>query len=573
MRNQDVADLLERMGTLLEIKGELIFKYRAYHKAAENIRNLVEDIETVKNEERLSTIPGIGKTLEEKIIQYLDTGKMAAYEQLIQGIPESLLDVVQIPSIGPKKAKMFYEQLKIKDPEGLREAALAGKLAGLPGIKEKTIENILKGIKIAEEGRERMNLGEASRIAEEFCAALENMPEVKKISLAGSLRRGCETVGDIDILIHSVSPKKVMDAFVKLPQVESINAHGETKSSVLTRGNVQVDVRVVEAGQFGAAMLYFTGSKSFNIKLRQIALHKGMKVNEYGIFSTVGKTEKKLAAKTEEDCFKALGLPYIPPELREEIGQHELFPNRPLPVLVEQKDIQGDLHVHSTWSDGKNTIAELAEAARQRGYGYLAVSDHSPRLRIARGVSVQDLTKKKKEIDVLNARLKNFRILFSTEVEIDSNGDLDYNNTALQEFDIVIAAVHSGFGQTKEQLTKRLVKACQNQYVNIIAHPMGIHLGKRGAYDIDFKEICRAAVDHNVSLEINAFPVRLDLNSANVYFAKGQGVTFAVNSDAHRIDHMDFMKFGVTIARRGWLGKKDILNTSTLPQLLKAIRK
>lgn len=579
MRNKEVADLLERMGTLLEIQGEIVFKTRAYFKAAENIAGLPEDIEVVCREHRLEEIPGIGKTLAEKITQYLETGAMEAYRKLIQEIPESVLEVVEIPSVGPKKAKLFYEKLGIKSREDLRKAAESGKLSGLEGVKEKTIENILRGIKIVQEGRERMNLGTAAQTAQEFVDALKKLPEVRDVVPAGSLRRGRETVRDIDLLVDSGDPAKVMKAFVRLPQVKSVNAHGEAKSSILTTENIQVDLRVVEPKSFGAALLYFTGSKSFNIKLRQIALKKKMKVNEYGVFEVRGQAEKMLAGKTEEDCLKALGLPFIPPELREEIGEEELFDlicrdrSRPVPALVALKDIQGDLHTHSTWSDGHNTIAEMAEAARAKGYRYLALSDHSPRLRVAGGVAVEDLVKKRREIDALNEKWKDFHILMGTEVEIDTQGDLDYNDDVLSGFDVVIAAIHSGFEQGEAQLTKRLVKACCHPYVHVIAHPTGVHLGKREAYPVDFKEVCRAAADHHVALEINAFPVRLDLNSANVYFARRQEVRFVVSTDAHRIEHLDYMKFGIAIARRGWLRKEDVLNTLSYAGLRKALKK
>ncbi|MBI3617728.1 MAG: DNA polymerase/3'-5' exonuclease PolX [Candidatus Omnitrophica bacterium] len=573
MKNKDVADILERMGTLLEIKGEVVFKTRAYYKAAETIAGLSEDIETIRKEDRLMEIPGIGKTLAEKISQYLDTGKMNAYEELIREVPEGLLDVVHVPSIGPKKAKLFFDRLKVKSVADLRKAVDTGKLEDLPGIKEKTIDNIRRGIKIVQEGQERMHLGTATEAAEEFVAALEKLPQVKDIVAAGSLRRGRETVRDIDILVDSTEPSKVMDVFVHLPQVKNINAHGETKSSVLTQDNVQVDIRVVEPKSFGAALLYFTGSKDFNIKLRQIAIKKEMKVSEYGIFSLKGGREKMLAGKTEEDCFKALGLPYVPPEMREDFGEEEFFARKKVPALVEMEDIQGDLHVHSTWSDGHNSIAEMAQAARAKGYKYLAISDHSPRLRVAGGVSPEDLKRKKKEIDGLNAKLKDFHILFGTEVEIDSDGNLDYNNTILSEFDFVIAAIHSGFEQSSEQLTKRLVKVCQNKYVHAIAHPTGAHLGKREPCHFNFKEVCAAAVDNNVCLEINAFPIRLDLNGANVYHARKYGVKFVIDTDAHRTGHMDFMKFGVTTARRGWLRKEDVLNTLSYNELMKHLRK
>lgn len=573
MRNKDVADILERMGTLLEIKGEIVFKTRAYYKAAETIADLPEDIETVRKEDRLTEISGIGKTLAEKISQYLDTGRMKAYEELTREVPEGLLDVVHIPSIGPKKAKLFFDHLKVKSVADLRKAIEEGKLAGLPGIQEKTVENIRRGIRIVQEGQERMHLGTATEVAEEFVAALKKLPEVKEIVAAGSLRRGRETVRDIDILVDSVAPQRVMDVFVHLPQVKSVNAHGETKSSILTRDNVQVDIRVVEPKSFGAALLYFTGSKDFNIKLRQIAIRKEMKVSEYGIFSSKGGRERMLAGKTEADCFNALGLPYVPPEMREDFGEEEFFANKKVPALVELKDIQGDLHVHSTWSDGHNTIAQMAQAARAKGYKYLAVSDHSPRLRVAGGVTPEDLKKKKKEIEELNAGTKGFHILFGTEVEIDSEGNLDYNKAILSEFDFVIAAIHSGFEQSSGQLTKRLVKVCQNKYVHAIAHPTGVHLGKREPYDFDFPEVCKAAVDNNVCLEINAFPIRLDLNGANVYHARKYGVKFVVDTDAHRTDHMDFMKFGVTTARRGWLTKGDVLNTLSYGELMKILKK
>lgn len=573
MRNKDVADLLERMGTLLEIKGEIVFKTRAYFKAAENIANLPEDIDVVCKEDRLEKIPGIGKALAEKITQYLETGHMEAYQKLTQEIPESVLEVVGVPSVGPKKAKLFYEKLKVKSRDDLRKAADGGKLLGLEGIKEKTVENILRGIKVVQQGQERMDAATADDVAARFIATLKKVPGVKRICAAGSLRRGCETVRDIDLLVEAASAAEVMDAFVHLPEVRNVLAHGETKSSVLTRGNVQVDLRVVDTDSFGAALLYFTGSKSFNIKLRQLALQHDMKVSEYGVFSTKNKTERKVAGATEEECLKALGLPYIEPELREEIGVEDIFKGKKVPSLIELGDIRGDFHAHSTWSDGHHTIEEMARAAQKRGYQYLAVTDHSPRLHVAGGVSVEDLKRKKKEIDRLNKRMKGFHILFGTEVEIDTEGDLDYNDAVLREFDIVIAAIHSGFEQSPRQLTRRLVRACQNKNVHIIAHPTGVHLGKREPCAIDLKEVCRAAVDHNVFLEISAFPIRLDLNSSNVYFARNLGVKFVINSDAHSTEHLGFMRFGVSVARRAWLKKEDVLNTFSYTKMIKALQK
>ncbi len=569
--NQTIAMIFENMATLLELKDENVFKIKAYRKAADNIINLAQDLSDLRKEDKLSQIPGIGEALRDKIIEYLDTGKVAAYEELKKEIPESLLELVRIPSVGPRTAKLLFQELKITNVEMLEKAAQAGRLLDLPGIKEKTVENILKGIRLLKSGQERMDLATATYLSEQFVEALEKIPQVRQISVAGSLRRGKETIRDIDILIDSSKPQVVMDAFVKLPQVKEVQAHGETKSSVLTHENIQVDLRVVERNSFGAALLYFTGSKNFNVKLRQIAINQNKKVSEYGVFSVQGRTEKLLASKTEKDVFEELGLKYFEPELREDIGAAELFSGEKIPKLVEAKEVRGDLHVHSTWSDGRDSILDLVQVGIAKGYDYMAISDHSPRLRVARGVSAEDLKIKKKEIDSINQRFKNFRVLLGTEVEIDSEGNIDYNTKILSEFDVVIAAIHSGFEQSPEQLTRRIVKACQNKYVHAIAHPTGVHLGKRDPCDIDLKEICKVAVDTNTFLEINAFPIRFDLNSSNVYFARQMGVKFVINTDAHAVDHLDFMRFGVTIARRGWLRKKDVINTLTLPELLKVL--
>lgn len=576
MKNKEIADLLRRMGTLLEIKGDNAFKIRAYYKAADNISGLPEDIAVVCAEERLSDIPGIGKTIAEKIAEWLQTGELTAYRKLTAEVPETLLDIVDIPTVGPKKAKLFFDKLKITTVAQLREAATAGRLAELPGIQQKTIDNILHGIGVVAKGMERINRGTADQIAAQIVAALQALSTVKKIDVAGSYRRGRETMGDLDLMVDADDPAEVMRVFTGLPMVEKVQAHGETKSSVRTRQNVQVDLRVVDRKSYGAALLYFTGSKHFNIKLRQIAKRGRMKVNEYGVFKELKTSERKLAGATEQDCLEALGLPYIPPEIREEMGITELFDGdrvRKVPDLIEQRHIKGEFHVHSTYSDGKNTIAEMVAKAKELGYKYLAVSDHSHSLRVARGVSPADLKRKRKEIDALNAKEKSFHVLLGSEVEIDSDGKLDYNERILADLDIVVAAVHSGFQQSSRQLTKRLVNACKNKHVNIIAHPLGVHFGKREPYDVDFDEVCRAAADHNVFLEINSFPIRLDLDSQHVYAARKHGVKFVVNTDAHRTEHMDYMKFGISIARRGWLGKADVLNTRTWKQVVAAIKK
>jgi len=569
MKNQEISAVFREIADILEIKGENVFKIRAYSRAAQNIESLSEDIEHFAKEDRLKTIPGIGHDLSNKIKEYLATGKIKAYEELKRSIPEGVLDLLNIPSVGPKTAKLLYEKLKIKDIQDLEKAIKKNKLAGIFGIKEKTLENILKGIEIVKRGRERMTLAEAILTAEDFIRPLENLAEVKTITPAGSLRRQKETVRDIDILAISNKPKRIMDAFVKLKPVKDILAEGETKASVRTDEDVQIDCRVVEQKSFGAALLYFTGSKNFNIKLRQIAIKKGMKLNEYGLF----KNDKFIAGKTEEEMFQALGLSYIEPELREDSGEIELAKNNKLPHLVELKDIKGDLHAHSTWSDGGNSIEEMASAAKNLGYSYIAITDHSQSLKIAGGMSIADLKKKKAEIENINKKLKNFSVLYGTEVDIDSNGDIDYKDEILKEFDIVVAAIHTGFKQSKQQLTNRIIRACKNKYVNIIAHPTGRLWGSREAYEIDFDAVCKAARDTNTQFEINAFPNRLDLNDINTRRAKEMGVKISINTDSHSTEQLKSMKLGVSVARRGWLSKEEVINTLAPKGLLKRIKK
>lgn len=576
MKNKEIAEIFNRIGTALEMRGENVFKVRAYYKAAETLAELGEDIEAVRREERLKDISGIGVSLQEKIIEYLDTGKVKAYEDLLKEVPETFFDIVTVPSVGPKKAKLFLEQLNIKSLPELKKAAMEGRLLELPGIKKKTVENILNGVRMVEAGQERMDLDKATRLADAIEAQLKKLPQVKKICSAGSLRRGKETVRDIDILIETSDPAKVMQAFTHLPEVKKINALGETKSSIVTGNNVQVDLRVVESRCSGAALLYFTGNKNFNIRLRGLAKDRGLKVSEYGIFGHKGQGEEFLAGKTEEECFRFLGLPYIPPELREDMGQDVIFAklgDLKIPRLLELKDIQGDLHVHSDWSDGHQPIETMAASARARGYSYVAVSDHSAGLKIAGGLTIKDLLAKKREIDRLNKKLSPFRILFGTEVDIDNEGNLDYNDEVLKKFDVVIAALHSGLHQDKKRMTRRIIKACQNKYVHVIAHPTGVQFGRREAYDLDFKEVCRVARETNTFLEMNAFPIRFDLNSTNAYYAREQGVRFAINTDSHSTDHLEYMRYGVILARRAWLTPKHVLNTLPLPDLLKAIRK
>jgi DNA polymerase (family 10) len=569
MKNLELAQMFRNIANILEIKGGNVFRIRAYERAAQNIESLSQDIEEFVKEERLLEIPGIGRDLSERVREFIKTGKIKIYQDLKLSIPAGLLDLLNIPSVGPKTAKLLYEKLKIKSVSDLEKAILKNKLKGIFGIKEKTIENISKGIEILKRGRERMNLAEATLLAQDFLAPLKKLPQVKNISLAGSLRRQKETVRDIDILVASDKPKKIVDAFVSLPIVKDILAHGPTKASVRTKNDVQADCRVVEEKSFGAALIYFTGSKNFNIKLRRIAIKKGLKVNEYGIF----KGSRAIAGSSEEEAFKALGMRYIPAELREDTGEVELAQINRLPRLIELKDIKGDLHTHSLWSDGRNNILEMAKAAKNLGYEYIAVTDHSQSLKIANGLSIADLKNKKREIEQVNKKIRGWRVLFGTEVDIDSQGKIDYKDEILKQFDIVVAAIHTGFKQSRQQLTKRAVRACLNRYVHIIAHPTARLWGLREPYAIDLEEVFQAAADTNTQLEINAFPNRLDLNDSGCRRAKEKGARLAIGTDSHSKEQMESMKLGISVARRGWLSRHDVINTLPLEKLLKAIKK
>lgn len=573
MLNKQIAETFREIAKILEIKGESIFRVRAYQKAAINIESTDKDIIDFANKKKLEELPGIGKDLAKKIEELICTGKLKFLEELKKTIPAGLLQMLDIPSIGPKKVKLFYDKLGIKNIAELEEKIRNKQLLGLFGIKEKTLINILKGIAILKKGKERLPLAGAIDIANVFIDELKKIPSVQKIAIAGSLRRCKESIRDIDILTISKQPQKVIDAFIKFPSVSKINAQGKTKASIITSGNVQVDLRVLEEKSYGSALVYFTGSKEFNIELRQLAIKKNLKVNEYGVFSVKDKIESWVSGKTEIDVFKMLGLKYIEPELREGHGEIHASLKNTLPKLIELKNILGDLHTHSRWSDGESSIEEMAVTAKNLGYKYIASTDHSQGLKIARGISTTNLKKKKNEIEKLNKKFKDFKILFGAEVDIDSNGALDYPDEILKEFDIVVAAIHAGFKQSKEKLTNRIISACKNKYVNIIAHPTGRLWGQRDSYDLDFDQILKACKDTNTALEISAYPNRLDLNDINAKMAKEKNVLLAIGSDSHNLTHLASMKFGVMVARRAWLEKKDVLNTLELPELLKRIKK
>ncbi|HDZ76471.1 MAG TPA: DNA polymerase/3'-5' exonuclease PolX [Candidatus Omnitrophica bacterium] len=565
MLNQQIADIFRNIAHILEIKGDNSFRIRAYLRAADSLENVTEDLEDVQREGRLLEIEGVGKDLAAKISEFIGFDKIKYYEELKKTVPAKLLDLLDIPGVGPKTAKLLYDKFKISDIETLEKYAKEGSLRNTFGLKEKTEENILRGIELVKKGRERMDLGTAFLAAEKFISALKGEKYVEKISTAGSLRRMKDTVGDIDILVVSADSKKVMNDFVKLKDVKSVLAQGETKSSVLTRDGLQADLRVVDKESFGAALLYFTGSKSHNIKLRQLALKKGLKINEYGAY----KKDKRIAGETEEEIYKLLGLSYIEPELREDLGEIEAASKKKLPNLVGITDIRGDLHMHSEYSDGHYSIRDMALVSQEKGYEYIAVTDHSISLRVANGLDLDRLNKKRKEIEKLNKELE-IKILFGAEVELDADGNCDYSDRVLSSFDVVIAAIHSRFRQSKKKVTERLIRACQNKNIDIIAHPTGRLWGVRDAYEIDFGSFFKVAADTGTFLEISSYPTRLDLNDVNARMAKNAGVRLAVSTDAHHVVHLDYMCFGVACARRAWLSKNDIVNVLPLKDFLKA---
>ncbi len=569
MKNQQIAKVFNEIAELLELKGENVFRIRAYRRAAQNLDGLSKDVTTLTDED-LAAIPGIGKDLIGKIHEYLDKGTVAKHEELKKEIPAGVLDLLRIPGLGPKKAKQFYDTLKIKSVDDLEAAIKAGRLEGMPGIQKKTEENILKGIALIKRGTERTPLGRVLPLAEDIVRRMKDGAPVNRIEVAGSIRRMKETVKDIDILTTSRKPAEVMDAFVKLPQVSRVLMQGPTKSSIITDEGIQVDLRVVEEDAFGAALQYFTGSKQHNIKLREMAVRKGLKINEYGVFREPG--DAKIAGKREDDVYKTLALPWIPPELREDQGEIDAALRGELPDLVALADIKGDLHAHTKWSDGSHDLDTVIDAAKKRGYAYVAITDHTKGLGVAHGLDEKRLADEVRQIDDANRRHAGFKILKGTEIDIRSDGRLDLADEALTGLDIVVASIHSGFRQTEEQITKRILSAIRNPYVSVIAHPTGRLIGERDAYAVDIDAILREAARHGVAMEVNAYPLRLDLNDTHVKLAKQYGVPLVICTDMHVTSQFDFMAYGVSVARRGWAEKKDVLNALPYERLLERLR-
>jgi DNA polymerase (family 10) len=571
MRNIEIAHLFNEIADFLEVKDENPFRIRAYRRAAQTVEGLSEDVAAIAERDALLDVPGIGKDLAAKIQEYLANKKVEYLEDLRKEIPAGVIEMMGIHGVGPKTAKHLYEQVGVDSVEKLEELAKAHKLAGLPGIKAKTEENILKGIAVWRGGRERMPLGTALTLAEAILARLRDLPQVDQIEAAGSLRRMKETVKDIDILVTSKEPPRVMDVFVGLPNVAEVLAHGETKSSIRLRENIAVDLRVVEPDCFGAALQYFTGSKQHNIRVRELAQRKGLKVSEYGVFNE--KADRRIAGKTEAEVYKAVGLPFIPPELREDGGEVEAALDGRLPTLVSLRDIRGDLQMHTTWSDGAHSLAELAEGVRAKGYQYMAVTDHSKSATVAGGMKDEQVLQMIAEVRALNKKMKGFRVLAGCEVDIRGDGTLDFSDAILRRLDLVLVSVHSRFKMSREEMTARIVRAVQHPLVHLLGHPTGRLIGERGAYEVDMEAVLTAARAAGIAVEINSSPSRLDLSDLHARRAKELGIPVAINTDAHTISQLDNMRFGVSVARRGWLTPMDVVNTWPEKQLVSWLEK
>ncbi|MDP2741510.1 MAG: DNA polymerase/3'-5' exonuclease PolX [bacterium] len=576
MKNQEIAKIFFELANYLQIQG-VDFKPYAYQKAAVSLDNLKEDVGEIYRKgglKVLEEISGVGKGIAKAIEEYLKTGKIKNLEQIKKELPLKVDELLKVESLGPKKIKVLYQKLGIKNLKDLEKAAKAHKVAPIFGFGEKTEKNILQGIEFLKKSKGRFLLGKIMPAVKNIEKKLKELKEVKQVSVAGSVRRKKETIGDIDILTVSENPKKTADFFVSLPEVEKVWAQGATKCSARFKEGFDVDLRMVPQKSFGSALQYFTGSKEHNIATRKIAIEKGLKLNEYGVF----KGAKQIAGKTEEDVYGALGLSYIEPEMREDEGEIQAALNKSLPVLIERKDIKGDLHCHSKPDEishsnkPKNSIEEIAKFAMNMGYEYIGISDHTKFLKIDDGLDEEGLLIQYKEIRKINDKFKDqnlsFCILSGCEANIMSDGSIDIEDKVLEKLDYVIAGVHSSFKLSRQEMTQRLIKAMKNKNVDIISHPTGRLIGRRDEYQIDFDKILKTAKETGTILEINSSPERVDLNGFYIRRAKEVGVKMIINTDAHQKEHLEFMEYGISQARRGWAEKEDIINTQQIEELL-----
>ena len=569
IHNIDMAHIFDEIADFLEIEGDNPFRIRAYRNAARTVRGLGSELkDMVAAGEDLTELPGIGKELAAKIHEMLETGTVKALIKIQQRIPQSVTEILKLPNLGPKRVRILYHDLKIVNLQQLAKAARQGRIRTLEGFGEKIEKAILEAVEARAQKEKRFMIAEASHYVHSLIDYLKKVPGVKDVVAAGSYRRARETVGDLDILVTARKSSPVMDRFVEYDEVAEVLAKGTTRSSAVLRCGLQVDVRLVEQSSFGAALQYFTGSKDHNIAIRRLGQQRGLKINEYGVF----RFEKRVAGRTEESVYRALDLPLIPPELRENRGEIEAARDKCLPDLIEVKDIKGDLHMHTQMTDGRNSLKEMALAAQKRGFKYIAITEHSDRLKVAGGLDPPRLMQQMEEIDRLNDTMKGITILKGIEVEILEDGLLDLDDTVLARLDLVVGTVHSYFGLPLEKQTERILRAMDHRYFSMLGHPTGRLLNEREPYQVDMARIIHKARDRGCFLELNSNPRRLDLYDIYCQVAKEQGVLVSINSDAHSVNDFNYLALGVAQARRGWLEKDNVLNTRSLAQLRKLLK-
>jgi DNA polymerase (family 10) len=565
VKNFELARLFYEIASLLEVRDESRFRIRAWQRAAQTLETLTEPVEAVAARGGLRALPGIGKEIATRIEEYLGTGRLELLERLRDNLPPNFVSLLEVRGLGPRTARALWELLGIDTVERLEEACRSGRIIGVAGVQKKTAENLLRAIEQYKAGRSRALLTTARAIAAQVAGALRAHGGVERLEIAGSLRRMRETVKDIDILVTSTEPAHVIQTLASLPSVAEVTARGETKISVRHQDGLAIDLRVVALEAFGAALQYFTGSKAHNVRLREMAVRRGLKISEYGVFEEA--TGARVAGETEEDVYTAVGLPWIPPELREDGGEIDAAREGRLPALVERADLRGDLHDHTEWSDGHHPLERLVEAAEARGYEYVIVSDHSRSLSIAQGLSIERLRQQRAEIRAVQARHR-IRILAGTECDILEDGTLDFPDDVLAELDVVVASVHSRFKQDRATMTARIVRALANPHMDILGHPTGRRLGSREPYDVDLEAVFAAARAHGKAVEINASPERLDLNDVHARRAAEAGVLLSISTDTHYLSELDHVDLGVAVARRAWLTRDHVVNTRSLDDLL-----
>jgi len=567
--NERISKVLYEMGEILTIKGDR-FRSRAFNMAAQRITALTEDIQLIYDRSELEDIPGVGKGIAAVITEVLERGGSTQLEELRESLPHGVRDLMQLEGVGPRKAMRLNKELGVTSIDELEQAAKEKKVRPLKGFGAKTEENLLRSIREYQLMQGRFLLGAVLPVIDDIIKWMKESPAVLQVEVAGSARRRKETVGDLDVLVASNTPKVVTERFVSMPPIIRIVAKGPTKSTVVLEKNLHVDLRVIEQRNYGAALQYFTGSKEHNVKLRKISVKRGYKLNEYGLYKR--ESGELVAGESEEGIYRILDMDLMPPELRENRGEIEAAMNKELPMLVEYSDIRGDLHVHTNWSDGNSTVEEMAVRAQMYGWEYLAICDHSKSLGIAGGLDEEDLRKQIVEIELVNRKLEDITVLKGLECDIKADGSLDLPDRSLRDLDFVVASIHSGFKATPEKMTERLVSALHNEYVSTIGHPTGRVLQRRPGYTFDMVRIFETASEQGVMMEINAYPDRLDLNDVNCRAAMEKGVTLSIGTDSHSPSHMDFMEMGVSVARRGWLKKEDIINTLSIKDLMKALK-